>query len=160
MVANKVVFVIMLTAAFASLALRWRSESQPLLRAIFTCSYPVYFAAALIMGVMINADWTMFATGLGVLLFLLSSYIERQPYMQMVCVMYVWWLGGAVLCRDWSARCLQTIIASADHGIVRTGDAIFDHIWGKLCALWRDVNDVYYPGRMGRIVAGATLVVP
>jgi hypothetical protein len=84
--ANKVVFVIMLTAAFASLALRWRYESRALLRAIFTCSYPVYFAVALVIGVMINTDWTMIATGLGVLLFLLSSYIERQPYMQIVSV--------------------------------------------------------------------------
>jgi hypothetical protein len=110
MVANKVVFVIMLTAAFASLALRWRSESQPLLRAIFTCSYPVYFAAALIMGVMINADWTMFATGLGVLLFLLSSYIERQPYMQIVSVILTVITVGLIVSRttlpaEWSALC-------------------------------------------------------
>jgi hypothetical protein len=84
--ANKVVFVIMMAAAFASLWLRWRLAAQPLLRAIFTASYPVYYVMALVIGVMINADWTLLATGLGLVLFILSSYIERQPYVQIISV--------------------------------------------------------------------------
>ena len=84
--ANKMAFVIFMTAAFASLVLRWRLESQVLLRAIFTGSYPIYYVMALVIGVMINADWTLIATGLGLVLFALSSYVERQPYVQIVSV--------------------------------------------------------------------------
>jgi hypothetical protein len=82
--AHKIVFVIMITAAFGSLALRWRYHAQPLLRAIFMCSYPLYFMVALALGLVIDSNWAATATGLGVVLFALSSYVERQPYMQVV----------------------------------------------------------------------------
>ena len=83
-VANKVVFAVMMVAAFAALVLRWRYRTQTVLSAIFICSYPVYFLAALSIGLLINSDWVATATGLGVVLFILSSYVERQAYVQIV----------------------------------------------------------------------------
>lgn len=84
--ANKIVFVVMMTAAFASLALRWRYGTNAVLSAIFTCTYPLYFFATLCVGLFIHSDWVAAATGLGVVLFVLSSYIERQAYIQTASV--------------------------------------------------------------------------
>ncbi|MDB5186846.1 MAG: hypothetical protein JWM07_318, partial [Candidatus Saccharibacteria bacterium] len=83
--ANTLVAVILLVASLASLALRWAYMLRaPVLSQMFAYSYVIYFVAALLITVLISSGWIATATGVGVMLFLLASYVERQPWIQVV----------------------------------------------------------------------------
>ncbi|MDB5186651.1 MAG: hypothetical protein JWM07_123, partial [Candidatus Saccharibacteria bacterium] len=83
--ANVLVVVVLLIASLASLALRWVYILRaPVLSQMFAYSYVIYFVAALLITVLISSGWVATATGVGVMLFLLASYVERQPWIQVV----------------------------------------------------------------------------
>lgn len=83
-VANKTVVALLLVAGFGSLALRWLyRQTQSLFSGVFACSYPVYFMVALLIALSAGTGWTALVTGLGAVLFLLASYVERAPSVQL-----------------------------------------------------------------------------
>lgn len=84
-VAHKVTVILLLVAAFASLSLRrMYRQKVAALSSVFAISYPTYFAAAMLVGGMISNGWLATTTGLGVVLFLAASYVERSPYVQII----------------------------------------------------------------------------
>lgn len=83
--ASKVTVALLLVAAGVSLVLRWwYRQKSPTLSSIFAVSYPVYFAAAVLVASMTSSGWLAVTTGVGVALFLIASYVERSPYTQII----------------------------------------------------------------------------
>jgi hypothetical protein len=83
--ANILVTTLLLAAAFGSLMLRWVYKVKaPVLSTIFAYSYVVYFASAMMVALLIGSGWLATVTGLGMVLFMLASYVERLPWMQIV----------------------------------------------------------------------------
>ena len=85
---NILVAILLLGAAFGSLALRWMyKEKATTFSVIFMYSYIMYFIAALMVALLITTGWLASVTGLGVILFVLASYVERQPWLQIIASM-------------------------------------------------------------------------
>lgn len=82
---SKLVSLILLLAAFSSIALRWIYRDKTLaLRKAYTYSYPVYFTAVLFIATTLGVEWLATITGLGVILFTAASYVERQAWVQVI----------------------------------------------------------------------------
>jgi hypothetical protein len=83
--ASKIMTALLLVAAFGSLALRWLYRTKaPHLNVIFSISYVAYFVVSFLGAALISDVWWAGVAALGVVLFTLASFVERQPLIQIV----------------------------------------------------------------------------
>jgi hypothetical protein len=83
--ASKFILLILLLAACSSLALRWVYRvGDASFRKTYTYSYSIYYAAMLLMATTLGLEWLAIITSLGAILFAAASYVERQPWVQVI----------------------------------------------------------------------------
>jgi hypothetical protein len=82
---NKLVVGLLLAATLGLLALRWfYKNTHPSLSAVFAYSYLFYIMVAFFVSIVISTGWIALVTGLGAIVFLVASYVERAPLMQIM----------------------------------------------------------------------------